>query len=295
MNSTNNQESKVSVFSLEFLKIVINVSRPLYIFVILVGFAYCLQLAEVNLNNPLMWIQILWLTIPTGVIVFGLNDIYDYPSDIKNPRKGGKWGAVLYPKYHKPIFNLAAIFSVIFVVITISTLNTLNIISSLLLLLLAWAYSVPPARLKTRPPMEFIVNLAGIFTMTLIAFSWGSGLSGFYEIIGNNIIIAQIFWGLGIAMLAFLADFEEDRIAGDLTTVHWLGKRKSIILACLFYIFAAVLTITNDTPIFPITFLGLALLNSWLLFNGKDEKIKKIYHLNWYIGILSVVLSIFIS
>jgi 4-hydroxybenzoate polyprenyltransferase len=33
--------------------------------------------------------------------MYGINDVFDYESDLRNPRKGGIEGALLDPKYHK--------------------------------------------------------------------------------------------------------------------------------------------------------------------------------------------------
>lgn len=270
----------------------IKVSRPLYILIFLVSFGYSLFLAKATFSNPLLWLQIAWLTIPSGIILFGLNDIYDYPSDLKNPRKGGAWGAILNPVFHPLIFRLSAVFSIVFLIISLFTFNILNIISTVGLLFVAWSYSVPPLRLKTRPPMEFVSNIVGPFLFILLAFSWGTGISGFLEIATTNIVLAQICWVMGLAILSYLADWESDKLAGDLTTVHWLGKTKSIFLSGLFYLLAAFLTIQNKTPIYPLSFAISAFAVLTLINFKNDKNTKRIYHLCWYIGIVAVILSI---
>ena len=34
--------------------------------------------------------------------MYGINDVFDYESDLRNPRKGGAQGAVLTPRMHRP-------------------------------------------------------------------------------------------------------------------------------------------------------------------------------------------------
>jgi len=271
------------------------ISRPLYGIIFMVSFAYCLLLAQAKLDSWVFWLQAIWLTIPSGIILFGLNDIYDYPSDVKNPRKGGKWGTILHPRYHLFVFHSAIVSSILFLLIGFFSQNLLNIICTVLLLAIAWGYSVPPIRLKTKPPMEFFTNIAGAFVLSLLAFSWGSGVEGFAKIITGNIILAQICWGIALALLSFLADYEEDKQAGDFTTVHLLGKRKSIFLSAFFYAMAASLTVSNPSPIFPFFFCVSTILGIWLFFKPQQKNIPLVYHLNWYLAIISIIFSICIT
>ena len=140
-----------------------------------------------------------------------------------------------------------------------------------------------------------MANIAGAFALSLLAFSWGTGIAGFNQIVTGNIVIAQICWALGLALLSYLADFEEDKQAGDLTTVHLLGKTKSLLLSTVFYVLAVIFTITNKVPIYPISFIISASLGIWLMFNTQPKNITKVYHWNWYIAIIAVVLSILIG
>ena len=43
----------------------------------------------------LFWVGVLFFLIPYNIAMYGINDVFDYESDIRNPRKGGVEGAVL--------------------------------------------------------------------------------------------------------------------------------------------------------------------------------------------------------
>jgi 4-hydroxybenzoate polyprenyltransferase len=45
----------------------------------------------------------LYFLIPYNLMMYGVNDVFDYESDLRNPRKGGVEGAVLSPDLHTPI------------------------------------------------------------------------------------------------------------------------------------------------------------------------------------------------
>ncbi|MGA1767725.1 MAG: prenyltransferase, partial [Aquiluna sp.] len=52
--------------------------------------------------------------IPYNFLMYGINDVFDYESDLRNPRKGGIEGALLAPALHRTTllwaFGLAAPF-----------------------------------------------------------------------------------------------------------------------------------------------------------------------------------------
>ncbi|NDD26505.1 MAG: prenyltransferase, partial [Actinobacteria bacterium] len=43
----------------------------------------------------------IFFLIPYNLLMYGINDVFDYESDLRNPRKGGIEGALLDKKYHK--------------------------------------------------------------------------------------------------------------------------------------------------------------------------------------------------
>ena len=45
----------------------------------------------------------LFFLIPYNLLMYGINDVCDYESDMRNPRKGGVEGAVTPRKYHRLI------------------------------------------------------------------------------------------------------------------------------------------------------------------------------------------------
>ena len=50
----------------------------------------------------------LYFLIPYNLAMYGINDVFDYESDLRNPRKGGVEGALLDPKMHRPILIAAS-------------------------------------------------------------------------------------------------------------------------------------------------------------------------------------------
>ena len=59
--------------------------------------------AYLLLGGSVDWVFIvgvLFFLIPYNIAMYGINDVFDYESDIRNPRKGGVEGAVLAKSLH---------------------------------------------------------------------------------------------------------------------------------------------------------------------------------------------------
>ena len=61
--------------------------------------AYFFATRSLDLN---LLVGTLFFLIPYNLLMYGVNDVFDYESDLRNPRKGGIEGALLHPKWHRP-------------------------------------------------------------------------------------------------------------------------------------------------------------------------------------------------
>lgn len=53
--------------------------------------------------------------IPYNLLMYGINDVFDYESDLRNPRKGGVEGIVLASRWHRLTLWWACLLPVPFV------------------------------------------------------------------------------------------------------------------------------------------------------------------------------------
>ena len=75
--------------------------------------------AYLLLGGSVDWVFIvgvLFFLIPYNIAMYGINDVFDYESDIRNPRKGGVEGAVLAKSLHPTVLWAAPISVVPFAV-----------------------------------------------------------------------------------------------------------------------------------------------------------------------------------
>ncbi len=212
------------------LRLLLSVSRPIgwaippLIFVI--GLKYSKSYVTI-----LPLIQVLLLTFPFSILLYGVNDIYDYNSDNLNPRKNKRSldaGIIQLIKQFSSISALAIVIS------SLLTLNPSNIITAIFLIFFTYYYSAPPIRFKERPPLDSISNGILFFLVFSIGYSFGAPVTA----IPLKIYFVALCV-MGIHSLGTVMDYTVDKEAGDRTMSVVFGKR----VAAIFSASAFLLTI----------------------------------------------------
>jgi 4-hydroxybenzoate polyprenyltransferase len=159
-----------------------------------------------------------------GPLVWGAvlaqNDLHDLPSDCANPRKATAplvTGAVSVADLRRwyRVIALAAVGAALFV-------GPLFVLGVAGVLLLGWAYSVPPLRLKTRPGWDVAVNALVVGVVSPVAgwsitrapwqFPWQFGLIG-------------VLFAAALYVPTTVTDLTADTRAGDTTFAVRFGAR----------------------------------------------------------------------
>jgi 4-hydroxybenzoate polyprenyltransferase len=167
------------------------------------------------------------LTFPTNLVGCGLNDIYDYESDRRSSRRRAIWGAVVRSENRPLVYRAALAMMPLIVLGACFTRNWDNIAATISLLLVAWLYSVPPMRLKERPPLDSLANGLGYF---LLPFAMGYSLNANPRTMPLKYFLLALCV-CGIHALATAADYEADRAAGHRTLAVKFGRRAAAVVA----------------------------------------------------------------
>lgn len=178
----------------------------------------------------------LFFLIPYNLLMYGVNDVFDYESDIRNPRKGGVEGAVTARVYH-PLILWASMLSCAPFVIALIVMGVW--VSSLVLVGLLFfviAYSAKGLRFKEVPFLDSVtssIHFAGplVYAYTLV----GATPEGW--------IAAAAFFLWGVASQAFGAvqDIVPDRQAKLASIATVLGASRTVRFALGMYMGATVL------------------------------------------------------
>ena len=246
--------------------------------------------------TPLAVLQILMLSFPACILLYGINDIYDYESDKINPRKKLLAGVKLEPEYHSYIKKVSFLVISLLLLTSFLTLNVSNILGMLLLVFVAYFYSAPPLRLKERPPLDSVSNGIGFFSAFLLGFSLGGG-----SIINVGIgvyLLTACF--IGVHAYSTITDYEADKKAGYKTFAVVFGKRSAAFFAFLAFIltifFARLSALINPSPLNPFSSHNFFYIYCYLIFGSvlffitlvfPSEKIAKLFY--WLIAIVTII------
>jgi len=205
--------------------------------------AYWLSTDKVSLT---LIVGTLFFLIPFNFLMYGVNDVFDYESDLRNPRKGGLEGALLNPKYHRLTLWSSFLLCVPFVVYLISVGTFASDLWLGLFLFTVVAYSIKGLRFKEVPFLDSITS-ASHFVGPMI---FGLSLAG--ADIANPAMLALIgaftCWGAASHAFGAVQDVMADRAAGISSIATVIGARATTRLSVILYLAAGALVLFAGGP-----------------------------------------------
>jgi lycopene elongase/hydratase (flavuxanthin-forming) len=199
---------------------------------------YYLVLGEINLTLVLGF---LFFLIPYNLLMYGVNDVFDYESDLRNPRKGGIEGALLEPKYHLPMLLISLHLPVPFVwFLALQGDAQSNLILGVVLFSVL-AYSLKYLRFKEVPFLDSITSATHFVGPMVYGISLAGGDLGNQTLI--LITLAFFLWGMASHAFGAVQDIRADREANISSIGTVLGARATVRVAMVGYVLAGVLTL----------------------------------------------------
>ncbi len=211
--------------------LLIQISRPIAWFFLSMVYYLGLNASRASVSVAAI-VQMVLLTFPMNLIGCGLNDIYDVESDRRSGRKKWIWGAVIEPSDRRFVWRSVLTMTPLVLGGALLTGNGWNLGATAAHLLVAWAYSVPPVRLKERPPLDSLANGLGYFLIPFVmGYSLGAdplGLTLKYYLLALSVC--------GVHALAAAADYEHDLAAGHRTIAVVWGPRIAAVAALVAFL-----------------------------------------------------------
>lgn len=175
--------------------------------------------------------------IPYNLAMYGINDVFDYESDLRNPRKGGAHGAVLERRLHAITLRAAALSCLPFVVYLVLVGTPISWLVLAISLFFVVFYSAPPLRLKERPVADSVTSSIHFFSpavygLVLAGATWTWQLSA--------VIVAFALWGIASHAFGAVQDVVADREADISSIATVFGARTTVRLAIAGYATAGV-------------------------------------------------------
>lgn len=194
------------------------------------------------------WLWVLgtiFFLIPYNLAMYGINDVFDYESDLLNPRKGGAEGALVERSRHRGILIACLVATVPFlVVLGIAGSGEANLVL-LVSILAVLAYSAPKLRFKERPFVDSLTSSThfvspAVYGLVLAGAQFNAPLLA--------LLLAFFLWGMASHAFGAVQDIVPDRAAslGSIGTV--LGAKWTVRGAALAYLAAGVLLLATEWP-----------------------------------------------
>ncbi|MGP3536131.1 prenyltransferase [Microbacterium sp. RD1] len=204
--------------------------------------AYILTTRHVDLT---LILGTIFFLIPYNLAMYGINDVFDYESDLRNPRKGGAHGAVLDRRMHRVTLWAAALTCAPFVVALVllgSPLSWLVLAASLFFVVF---YSAPPLRLKERPFADSVTSSIHFFSPAV----YGLVLAGATWTWQLGVIVgAFALWGIASHAFGAVQDVAADRAAGIASIATARSARWTVRFALGCYAAAGLAMLVTAWP-----------------------------------------------
>ena len=245
------------------------------------GLTYYLYVAEFD---ALFVVGTLFFLIPYNVLMYGINDVFDYESDLRNPRKGGVEGALLGPELHRPMVLLSALLPLPFLVPLILWGSLLSTGVLALALFFVVAYSAKDFRFKEIPFVDSVTSslhfvMPAVFAMALV----DAELTG----LSLTLLASFFFWGMASHAFGAVQDVLADREAGVGSIATAIGAKGTVRFAVVLYLVAGLVVVATPWPlplIAPVALLYVGALAPWWSVSDEDAwKANRSW--KWFLGL----------
>jgi 4-hydroxybenzoate polyprenyltransferase len=219
-------------------------SRPLSWINTAFPFAAASLLTVREIDVPLV-VGTVFFLVPYNLAMYGINDVFDFESDARNPRKGGVEGALLPPGRHRAVLIAATVLTVPFVVWLVLLGDPWSWAWLALSLFAVVAYSAPGLRFKEIPGLDSLTSS----THFVSPACYGLALAGATVTPQLVLLLAAFFvWGVASHAFGAVQDVVPDREAGIGSIATALGARRTTRLAIGLWLLAGVLMLGTSWP-----------------------------------------------
>ncbi|GAA3294367.1 prenyltransferase [Arthrobacter citreus] len=239
----------------------------------------------------------LYFLVPYNLAMYGINDVFDYESDLHNPRKGGVEGAVLDRGFHRITLWAALATNVPFLIALILLGNPLSWLVLAVSVFAVIAYSAPGLRFKERPFLDSITSSThfvspAVYGLVLAGAAFTPGL---WAVLG-----AFFLWGMASQAFGAVQDVVPDREGGISSIATVLGAKAVVRFAAAAYLTGGLLMLLTPWPavlggLLAVPYI-LNLLPFWSISDADSEQAnagwKRFLKLNFLTGFLVTMLII---
>jgi len=204
--------------------------------------AYVLTTREIDL---VLIVGTIFFLIPYNLAMYGINDVFDYESDLRNPRKGGVEGAVLSTRMHRPTLIASVVTTVPFTIFLVAVGSPLSWLVLAVSLFAVCAYSAKGLRFKERPFLDSFTSSTHFVSPAV----YGLVLAGavftpqLWAVLG-----AFFLWGIASHAFGAVQDVIADREGGISSIATVIGAKATVRFAIIAYLLGGGLLLFSAWP-----------------------------------------------
>lgn len=226
-------------------------SRPLSWINTAFPFAAALLLSA-HAVSPLLVVGTLFFLIPYNLLMYGVNDVFDHDSDLRNPRKGGVEGGLAGRAQLRTLLWWSVLLPVPFVVAMLVLVARENparaggTAAALAVVLFAVvAYSAPGLRFKERPLLDSVTSSSHFVGPCVVGLVAGGAVADRTTI---AIVVAFFCWGVAAHAFGAVQDVLPDREAGIGSVATVLGARWTVRFSLVLWTVAGLVVLLAGFP-----------------------------------------------
>jgi 4-hydroxybenzoate polyprenyltransferase len=272
------------------------VSRPVSWINTAFGFAAAYYLTTGRID-ALFVVGTLFFLVPYNLAMYGINDVFDYESDLANPRKGGLEGAVLHRESHRTILLVAVMLCVPFVAALVILGRPASWPILALSLFAVVAYSAPGLRFKEKPFLDSVTSSTHFVSPAIY------GLVAAGAVFRPSLIalLAAFFlWGVASHAFGAVQDVIPDREGGIASIATVMGAKWTVRFAIASWTAAGLLMLFTQPPgpwaaLLVLPYVATA-APFWTISDERSERAnrgwRRFIWLNYSVGFLATLLLI---
>lgn len=218
---------------------------------------------------PLVLFFALFFLFSANLLIYGINDVFDYETDVLNAKKRGY--ELLVPPDERAFINRATALCCAPFLVFLPFLPRESLLALLGFLFFSIFYSAPPIRAKAKPILDSLFNVLYIFPGAMAYFLAGG------KHFSPLLFVGAWAWAMAMHAYSAVPDISADRDAKVPTVATFLGLRATLWFCLALYGFAAVCAFFALKWLALLLFVIYAALMLRSLSTGTEAGVMRIY------------------
>lgn len=264
-------------------KTILSISRPRFWVYEFGTYAFGAIAAFTPFHQLLSWEVLVYgfyFLIPANILIYGINDIFDYETDKLNPKKV-EYEELLEPKDQKKVWHWIIWTNLPFIV-GVFFLPLPAVISFFAFIFFASFYSAKPIRAKAIPLLDSLFSASHYIATGVFGYYLLGGVS--FPTLG---VVAGILWAVAMHAYSAVPDIKADEDANLPTIATTLREHGTLWLCLIFYGISAYLGFTRlgiAVAVYGLVYITLMILSLRKVGPG-GSGLFKLYKLFPYINL----------